>query len=239
MQKFLHSCVFFLATIIATSTIHANPLSTLEEDYSNLSSKVSAPPTIVEPVKIPDNSSPHEIETLLKSERSPPTTQTSPFCPWGICKFPGFLFGAFFKVPDDMVPTPPPSGKTADNVIFINTHEEKIPDSEKTVIYLLPQKTRHSYSYKEQKNDLDLGESRNPFNDKFEVVYLSGSSGLSPESPREVKDKEAIRPIKSGARHVRRIMRRVIKGSRNEANNNNNNSGIVTSVSVSYSVSRN
>jgi len=223
----------FLSVIITTIEGNRVPHSFV--------SRGTPPPTIVESIKLDSPLSPQEIENLfLKSKRSPPsqdTSSSSPFCPWGICKFPGFLFGAFFKVPDDMVPTPPSTtGQSAkENVIFIKTHEEQIPDSEKTVIYLLPQKTQHSY-----KEDLTQGESRNPFSDKFEVVYLGGSSlSASPSSSGASNDApppSSSKVTKNGrTRHVRRIMRRVIKALKDKMKNPET----VTSVSVSYSVSHN
>ncbi|OXA63447.1 uncharacterized protein LOC118438195 [Folsomia candida] len=201
--------------------------------------------TIVESVKIGDLnqfqiSSRAKTETFIKSKRSnpePETPSTSPFCPWGICKFPGFLFGAFFKVPEDMLPPVPSPDLSEDNnpgnVIFIKTSPDEpmvkkpVAKPEKTVIYLLPQRDQHDYREKNQ--DLAEDESRNAFHDKFEVVYLTGMTMTNIKKLK--KEESESKPIRrAGKRVVRKVMRRLPR--RRE----NGYSQIVKSVTVSYSV---
>ncbi|OXA62872.1 hypothetical protein Fcan01_01040 [Folsomia candida] len=233
--------VVVASTIITTKGTH--PPENIGTVLNFSSSPV--PLTIVESVKIGELNqfqipSRAKMEAFIKSKRSnpePETPSTSPFCPWGICKFPGFLFGAFFKVPEDMLPPVPspdlPEDNNPGNVIFIKTSPDEpmvkkpVAKPEKTVIYLLPQRDQHDYREKNQ--DLAEDESRNAFHDKFEVVYLTG---MTMADVRKMKKEEReSKPIRRPGRQV--VKRRII-GKRH-----NNHPHVITSVSVSYSIGRN
>lgn len=192
------------------------------------------------------------LSTTTTTSEPPPTaeerletaaTQNKPdftnFCPWGICKFPGFLFGAFFRIPSDELPTIP--NKNSENVVFIQTPDETTAKPEKTVIYLLPHEIKHMIN-KQQKEDFVGEESKNPFhNDRFEVVYLNDAPGSSQSLPNsEGKNSNGGQFGKlqfeneqqfGRRRATRKIKKRIEKPSTDHEETN-------YSVSISYSVSQ-
>jgi hypothetical protein len=169
-----------------------------------------APPPILQPI----------IDRLKnQSVLSPPLFVTSPsennpasaFCPWGICNYPGFLFGAFFRIGPEtsLLALPPSSPQTKseegeeEHVVLVQRPAQikPIKKQDKTVVYLIPQQDSHTYKLKHETGEEEDKKkiSKSPYDEnQLEFVYLDDEAKESNKVRENSKFPRSVKPEGAG-----------------------------------------